>query len=121
MQNAHVARIDEIEGIDIDASPAFQERLVGLVKEAASLAAALSNGKPEYGMEAGLPKTVNIELAITNLVETVNALLAEALAQCHLSTPPEDIEMKLNEAGRLIYRCYHTPPHEWDLGGNPLP
>lgn len=53
-------------------------------------------------------------------VQSVNALLRATVAQCHLSNPDADIEMKLNAAGKLIYRCRHQSPneHEWDLSGN---
>ena len=46
------------------------------------------------------------------------SLLSEA--RCNLAAPPSDIRVKVNDAGDMIRRCGHEPPHEWRLDGTRL-
>lgn len=71
--------------------------------------------------ELPLPPKVGIGIALQSVVQSVSALLSVASVRCNRAAPPADIEMKVEASGRLIYRCYHSPPHEWDLTGKPLP
>lgn len=48
---------------------------------------------------------------------SINTMLSASSAQCTLAAPAEAINMTNNSTGRLVYRCAHSPPHEWDLGG----
>ncbi|NIM41466.1 MAG: hypothetical protein GTN84_10230 [Hydrogenophaga sp.] len=54
-------------------------------------------------------------------VQSVSAMLVAVAPRCNLAPPPEDIEVKVDSSGRMVYRCRHHPAHRWDLGGNPLP
>jgi hypothetical protein len=121
MDKNKIARIDEIEGMTIDVKDTNRNQLVILIENAIQLASAFYIEEEEFTPELKLIKSNKLNLASSSALQTVSALLAVASAKCHLSTPPEDIDMKLNSSGRLIYRCYHTPPHEWDLIGNPIP
>jgi hypothetical protein len=122
MDRKEVATIDALDGIEVvieDERSRWQ--MLQLIKDAVGVAKTLFPGEEEYGWEPVLPQKVASGMARSAAVQTVNALLAAVSAKCHLAAPAEDIDMKLNSAGILIYRCYHDPPHEWDLTGNRIP
>lgn len=52
---------------------------------------------------------------------SINMMIHASGAQCTLDAPPEAINMTNNSSGQLIYRCEHSPPHEWNTSGNQLP
>ena len=105
--------------VSVGAEGDAKEHLLQTTNYALSVAQGLSPS--ETGSELPLPRKVGIGMALAASVQCVSALLSAASVQCNQATPPADIEMKVNASGRLLYRCYHTPPHEWDLSGLPLP
>jgi hypothetical protein len=59
-----------------------------------------------------------LSIAAAASLRSFSALVTAAVAKCNLANPPEDIDTKVDGAtGDLIYRCYHSPAHEWDLNG----
>lgn len=102
-----------------DLSSEADNRLITITDQAIGVAEnlALSQEVQEFT----LPPRVGIGIALQSAVQSVSALLSVASVSCNRAAPPADIEMKVNASGRLIYRCYHSPAHEWDLTGLPLP
>ena len=69
-----------------------------------------------------------VQLAICQLelnrglvgLEPLNTLLMALAAECNLQPPAEPIQMTVGNNGQLIFRCAHTPCHEWDMAGKRL-
>jgi hypothetical protein len=111
--------IENLDGVELEASGQHREQLVEIIGEAVRVASSLAPDQP-LASEIS-PAGEHIGLAAAAASQTVTALLATVSAKCHLSNPSEDIEMRVNASGKLIYRCYHNPAHEWDLDGNKIP
>jgi hypothetical protein len=107
-----IKKIDEIKDIDLLPEKSNQET-VDLLNSAIQVAATIIAIQP----------LVNpiISMAAKASMQTITALLVATSAKCNLATPPEDIDVKIDGSGKMIYRCYHTPAHEWDLSGNRIP
>jgi len=105
--------------VSADLKTKAANRLITITDQAIGVAEdlALSQGVQELT----LPPRVGIGIALQSAVQSVSALLSAASVSCNRAAPPADIEMKVDASGRLIYRCYHSPAHEWDLTGSPLP
>lgn len=105
--------------VSADLSTDTNDRLITITDQAIGVAEnlVLSQGLQEYT----LPPKLGIGIALQSSVQSVSALLSAASVSCNLAAPPADIEMKVDASGRLIYRCYHSPAHEWDLTGQSLP
>jgi hypothetical protein len=99
---------------------ALRGRLAELVNQALSVAVGLvpSDKSKEFYL---LPRASGVGIALSAAMQSVSGLLSAGAIQCNRATPPADIEMKMDATGRLIYRCYHAPSHEWDLTGVPRP
>lgn len=104
--------VDQIQGVTIGVTGAVRTKLVALIGSAAAYALDV--------VQAELPGRPAM-MAVSAAAQSINGLLSVASVKCHLGAPPEDIEARLNSSGRIVYRCYHDPAHEWDLTGNPLP
>ncbi len=116
---SEISRIENLEGVEVEASEQYREQLVNLIGDALHVAQSLA---PDQSLASEVrPGGVQISLAASAATQTVTALLTAAAAKCHLANPSEDIGMRLNSSGRLVYRCHHDPAHEWDLDGNKLP
>ena len=109
-------KIDAIQGIRIDLEDEEERQLAELVDSTSKAAEAVVEA-----LAAAPARRASLRLASSAALQSVNSLLASGSVQCHLSHPPEDIELVLNSAGTLVYRCYHKTPHEWDLTGKQLP
>jgi hypothetical protein len=105
--------------VSIGAEGEAKKQLVQITNYALSVAYGLAPSETEPELQ--LPRKVGVGMALSAAVQSVSALLSAGSVQCNRAVPPADIEMKVNGSGRLVYRCYHTPPHEWDLNGSPLP
>lgn len=51
-------------------------------------------------------------------IQTANALLAAMNLRCSLAHPPADIDLRQDDGGNIVYRCYHHPSHQWSLDGS---
>lgn len=102
-------------GIELHGSPATRDVAVRLLKTSLPIAVELiSTG-------VGVSPLNPISAAAIAAFQTVAALIASAGAKCNLAIPAEDIEVKVGDSGNIVYRCLHSPAHEWDLGGKKLP
>jgi hypothetical protein len=64
----------------------------------------------------------SLRFALSSSLTSLNTLIAAAAATCvRDNKPPAPIDMTNDDEGHLIYKCHHTPPHKWDISGNPLP
>jgi hypothetical protein len=108
-----VKKIDEIDDFTLPTDQPDIEESKALLNAATVIAVAL--------VARQLPLTAIVSLAVSASIQTVTALLSTTSVKCHLKDPPADIEMKLDSTGKLIYRCFHSPAHEWDLVGNKQP
>lgn len=112
-----VVSIDKIANLDLGVTGPARDKFVSLIGSALGVAVDVL-GVDVVDLPGGASL---ISFAGTAALQSVNALLTAASVKCHLTPPPEDIAVKLTGTGRLVYRCYHSPAHEWDLTGNPLP
>jgi hypothetical protein len=110
-----IYRIDDLDGVEVEASEQHREQLVKLIGGALDVATSLA---PDQPLASEIrPGGLQINLAASAAAQTVTALLGAASAKCHLSSPSEDIGVRVNSEGNLIVRCYHSPAHEWDMDG----
>jgi hypothetical protein len=57
-----------------------------------------------------------LRLAVATFQAAV--LVSNVAFECTLTSPPDDVAIRVNASGTLVYRCFHDPAHEWDLNGN---
>ena len=107
--------IDEFEGVEIGLVGGQKKQFVDLIGKAVSLVQDVRRLDYEHH------EWPHVAIATTMAIQSLNSLLSAGSAKCHLASPPEDIDVKMNKAGDLVYRCYHSPAHEWDLNGHRLP
>lgn len=88
--------------------------LAGILKQISAVAAA--------GAKSAVVESVQL-MVPTLMFSAAASVLAAAgvpLPPCDLRTPPKDIFMTLDARTKgLRLECKHTPPHCWDLEGNP--
>jgi hypothetical protein len=107
-----IAPVDTIPHVEVEATGEYRAETVRLIAVAIGLASDI----------LGFTTVGNVvSIAGSAAIQSVNALLSAASAKCHLTMPPEDISVQLTSGGRIVYRCYHSPAHEWDLTGKRLP
>jgi hypothetical protein len=111
----------EAQGITTNVPEDVRSDLVRVIENALRVASALAPSETVENLDVSLLRAESVSTARFSATQAVNTLLTMASARCNLARPPEDIEMKVNSAGKIVYRCYHNPAHEWDLSGNPLP
>lgn len=120
MRTRSINPFRNVTGIEIGVVNDRHDVLLSVIGNMLKVAVALTQVEADRRTSESGQRSMSIALSAST--QAVNALFAVAAVQCHLAHPPQDIEMKLNAAGNLIYRCYHTPPHEWDLSsGKRLP
>jgi hypothetical protein len=85
-----------------------------LIVQAVKLASDLASAEA-----ASIEDERALRLAASAALQTANALLSTVAFQCTLVNPPADTQAQLDGTGVVIYRCYHSPAHEWDLNGKP--
>lgn len=113
----------QFSNVSVGVSGSDRERLSGLLALALSLVVDLVP-EPERARPRQIGEKVSaksLDLAASGALQSVNALMASLAVKCNRVPPPEDIDMKMTAGGTIIYRCYHSPAHEWDLSGNPRP
>jgi hypothetical protein len=99
------------EGVRLKIPKPVARRLVPLVVSAVDLAARLY---------VTLPPAARTRVGVGPVaaaIRVANMLLVDAAATCDLAAPPEQIELRPGSSGNLVYRCRHTPPHEWTKDG----
>jgi hypothetical protein len=112
-----IAAPHNVQGMEIGGETGPDAHLLRIISDMLTVTAQLKD-VDRTAKESGQR---SLSMALSASTQAVNALLSVAAVQCHLSQPPQEVEVKLNASGNLIYRCYHTPPHEWDLTGRRLP
>ena len=115
---ASIAPLDEISDMSLQVDPLEHSTLIRVIGSAVKLASDLTTA--DFGASIKLPNFSGRSLSLAGVVATqsVNALLAAAAGGCNILIPEEDVEAVMTAAGEIIYRCYHVPPHEWDLAGH---
>jgi hypothetical protein len=109
-------QITKIHGFNIDIdNPDAESKFLRLFDHALLHASEIAALQTVVGRGRGMKS------ALFGALQSVNALLGAVSAKCNLATPPEDIEVTQNKSGALIYRCYHSPAHEWSWDGQQLP
>ena len=107
--------VDSFDGVQIGVLGPQRAHLVHVIEKAVTLANDVRRLDYEHD------DWPHVAIATTTALQSVNSLLSAGSVMCHLANPPEDIDVKMNREGSLIYRCYHSPAHEWDLNGHRLP
>lgn len=67
--------------------------------------------------EGGAGRNRFVTQAAAASIQTANALLAAMNLRCSLAHPPADIDLRQDNGGNIVYRCYHHPSHQWRLDG----
>jgi hypothetical protein len=104
-----IARIDGIKGMGVE-TLTDQRALVEDLRSTLGVAAHVS------GLLKEKP-TRSLAHAAASTLQASNSLMTALATRCSLANPPKDIDVRQNEQGDLVYRCYHSPVHEWDLSG----
>lgn len=110
MATLRVRRLDRINGITCPGDPADVAAAAKLLKVTALL---VQKAAREQGLSP-------IAGAAHASLQSVRSLVAATGAKCNLAPPDEDIDVKVGSNGNMIYRCQHSPCHEWDLNGKRL-
>lgn len=106
-----IANLDKLTGASLDESdPALTESFKAAVQVAAKLTV-------QSREATGPSRARSIANATSASIQAANSLLSAMNLRCSLAHPPADIDLRLDEAGDLVYRCYHAPTHEWLLAG----
>ena len=111
-----ITSILESQDIRMEVPENLRPVMISMIEKASEVAENLAVSEIQW---SSLSNT-QIRLAISSATETVTALMSAALTKRFLSLPPEDVFATQNSSGDLIYRCYHTPDHEWDFTGKLL-
>ena len=115
MEQEPVRDLNEITGVTLQ-SPWTPEQTIVLSLLKATLPAASELAFRAVNASALSPFAIAASAALHSIV----SLVAVAAPQCNLNSPPEDIDVRIDGSGKMIYRCRHSLPHEWDLSGNLL-
>lgn len=111
-----IESVADFEGIEIADGNA-----VALVMTSVRLAVAIHAARAEKKSDAPDARQMALDrLARAPALQTANALLAAARAECTRAAPPADIEMVPDTGGELIYQCLHASPHKWKLDGSKI-
>ncbi len=116
MEQEPVKDLNEIKGVTLQGLPTPEQTIVlRLLK--ATLPAASELAFKAVNASALSPFAIAASAALHSIV----SLVAAAAPKCNLNSPPEDIDVRIDSRGKMIYRCRHSQPHEWALSGNRLP
>jgi hypothetical protein len=115
-----IARLDQIQDLSLEVDKADRVELLDVIQSALSVAVDLT--LKDFAASIRMKNFSGRALTVAGMAaaQSVNALLSAVSAKCTLDAPPEEIELR-TKGGKLIYRCYHNPAHEFDLSGNPIP
>lgn len=116
MEYGQLVPINELQNIELneEVHSLVQAALRQATQAVASISELRITGHPYLGR---IPESI---IESTSLL-SVNAMLQASEARCTRAAPPEPIDVTNDSNGRLIYRCRHSPPHEWNLDGNKIP
>ena len=104
-------QLDRIPGITFGWTAAPKDVLIALVRQSADIASRLVVESTPVATEA-------FTMAVTAVIQSVNALITATTARCELAAPPADIEVRTDPGGDLVLRCHHSPAHEWKFDGS---
>lgn len=103
--------LDEITGVSLEGLTPERVRVAQLLQLVLPIAADLV-------LKASQQHTFSpLGVAASAALQSVSALMSVAAPRCNLASPPKEIEVKVNGQGDMVYRCLHSPAHEWDLSG----
>ena len=103
--------IESFEGVTLEGVASDKSSVLRLLQAAMPIAI-------ELILKATNEKVYSpLGMAALSAFQSVTALMSAVAPRCNLENPPKDIEAKVDGTGDMVYRCLHTPPHEWDLSG----
>lgn len=110
-----VKSLDKVKGISLAGDVSERELTLRLLRASLPVAS-------ELALKAAISGGFGpVSIAAMSAIQTVTALFAAASPRCNLAVPAEDIDPKVDNNGNLIYRCRHSPAHEWDFSGKKIP
>lgn len=112
---SQIKALDEINNITLEGNPDHRSASVRLLKESLPMAEELLK------MAVGVSPLSPISAAAVTAFKTISSLVTSADPKCNLAVPSKEIEVTVNGNGDMIYRCLHSPAHEWDLSGRKIP
>lgn len=112
---SQVKTLDKLKDVTLEGNPDQRADTIRLLKASIPLAVELL----AKGM--GVSPLSPMSAAAMAAFQTVTSLVASATPKCNIASPAEDIEVKVDGSGNMVYRCLHQPAHEWDLSGKKLP
>ncbi len=110
-----VKALDEIKNITLEGNPDHRTASVRLLKESLPVAEELIK------LAVGVSPLNPISAAALTAFKTISSLVTSADPKCNLAIPSKEIEVTVNNNGDMVYRCLHSPAHEWDLSGRKIP
>jgi len=115
MMQIPLKSIDEIQGVTLEGIQSERDIVLRLLKATLPVASELAIKAAESSTFSPLAIAANAAL------NSVITLVAAATPKCNLAAPAEDIDVRVDSSGNMIFRCRHNTPHEWDLGGRRRP
>lgn len=110
-----ITALDEIKNVTLEGNPDQREASIRLLK------AALPMAKELLEMAVGVSPLNPISAAALMAFQSISSLVTSAAPKCNIASPSEDIEVRVDGSGNMVYRCQHRPAHEWNLAGKRLP
>jgi hypothetical protein len=107
--------LSDIHGVTLEGVVAEQDLVLRVLNATLPVAAEL------VSRAAGSAALSPLAIAANAALHSVTSLVAAAAPKCNLDSPAEDIDVRMDGNGNIIYRCRHRSPHEWDLAGNRRP
>ena len=100
------APIQSITGIKVS-KPRYATALTSGLDQLVALGAMSESDRPQ-------------RMAFASSLHSFNILMSAASTICQRDPIQgnADIDLISDGSGKLIYRCHHSPAHEWDLDGN---
>lgn len=111
----NITALDDIKNVTLEGNPEQREASVRLLK------ASLPMARELLEMAVGTSPLNPISSAALMAFQSISSLVISAGPRCNIASPSEDIEVRVDDSGNMVYRCHHRPSHEWDLSGKRLP
>jgi hypothetical protein len=111
---SQIKALDEIKNITLEGNPDHRSTSVRLLKESLPMTEELLK------LAIGVSPLNPLSMAAMTAFRTISSLVTSAAPVCNLDAPSKDIEVKVKDNGDMVYRCLHSPAHEWDLSGRKI-
>lgn len=107
--------LNEMEDVEVGSDSPLQLASIQLLKQSLPVTEELLR------LAVGVSLLHPLSAAALTAFNTVSSLVTLAAPMCTRDRPSKEIDVKVNGNGDMIYRCRHSPAHEWRLSGEQIP